>query len=263
MKIAQVRTIPVWCPRRTAYGGVTRTALGPASVSDYTLVFVETDAGIVGLGEVSSVFKRRGALLRYDLEAALIPSVIGEDPFRIAHLVATMERVLDGVEEAKAGLEMAFWDIVGKALKTPLYNLLGGKVRECVPLSYSIPFGQPEQMADFAVERVKAGHRTIKVKAGSEDGARDIRAVRLIREAIGPQIRLRVDGNMGWRKRQACDPDDQGHGTQQSGAGRTAASRARSGGNGRSAQVHWRTADGRRKCARSQECHGRHPRGGR
>jgi muconate cycloisomerase len=199
MKIAQVRTIPVRCPRRTAYGDVTRTALGPASVSDYTLVFVETDAGIVGLGEVSSVFKRRGALLRHDLEAALIPSLIGEDPFRIAHLVAKMERVLDGVEEAKAGLEMALWDIVGKALKTPLYNLLGGKVRECVPLSYSIPFGKPEQMADFAVERVKAGHRTIKVKVGSEDGARDIRAVRLIREAVGPQTRLRVDGNMGWR----------------------------------------------------------------
>jgi len=91
MKITQVRTVPVWCPRRRAYGSVTRTALGPAAVSDYTIVFVETDAGITGLGEVSSVFKRRGALLRHDLERGLVPAVIGEDPFRIAYLEQEMD----------------------------------------------------------------------------------------------------------------------------------------------------------------------------
>jgi L-alanine-DL-glutamate epimerase-like enolase superfamily enzyme len=198
MKITSVRTIPVWCPRRRPYGGVTVTALGPAAVSDYTIVFVDTDAGITGLGEVDSVFKRRGKLLRHDLEKALIPAVIGEDPTNIAHLVQKMDRVLDGVEEAKAGIEMALWDILGKSLNVPVYKLLGGKVRDRIPLSYSIPFGTPEQMAAFAVERVKAGHRTIKVKVGSEDGPRDIAAVRMIRDAIGPSIKLRVDGNMGW-----------------------------------------------------------------
>jgi len=172
--------------------------LGAAPISDYTIVFVDTDAGITGLGEVCSVFKRRGALLRSDVELALAPAVIGEDPFRINYLVAKMDLTLDGVEEAKAGIEMALWDIVGKALNTPVYNLLGGKVRDRIPLSYSIPFGTPEQMAELAAERVKFGHKTIKVKVGSEDGARDIAAVRLIREAIGPAIKLRVDGNMGW-----------------------------------------------------------------
>ena len=197
MKITEVRTVPVWAPRRRAFGGVTRTALGPAAISDYTIVFVETDAGITGLGEVDSVFKRRGALLRQDLERNLVPQVVGEDPFRIAYLVAKMDRALDGSEEAKAGIEMALWDIVGKALKTPVYNLLGGKVRERIPLSYSVPFGKPEEMAAFAKERVRAGHRTIKVKVGNEPKT-DIAAVRLVREAIGPEIKLRVDGNMGW-----------------------------------------------------------------
>jgi muconate cycloisomerase len=110
-----------------------------------------------------------------------------------------MDRALDGVEEAKAGIEMALWDIVGKALKTPVYNLLGGKVRDRVPLSYSIPFGDPKDMAELARARVKWGHRTVKVKVGSEDAARDIAAVKLIREAIGPDVKLRVDGNMGWQ----------------------------------------------------------------
>lgn len=197
MKIVKVRTVPVWCARRRPYGQVTRTALGSAAISDYTIVFIDTDAGITGIGEACSVFKRRGSLLRADVEV-LAASVIGEDPFRITHLVGRMDQTLDGVEEAKAGIEMALWDIVGKALNTPVYNLLGGKVRERIPLSYSIPFGSPEQMAGFAAERVKAGHRTIKVKVGSEDGARDIAAVKAIRDAIGPDLKLRVDGNMGW-----------------------------------------------------------------
>lgn len=198
MKITDVRAVPVWCPRRRPFGSVTRTALGPAALSDYTILFVETDAGITGLGEVCSVFKRRGPLLRSDLEFALIPAVLGEDPFRIAHLVHKMDRALDGVEEAKAGLEMALWDIVGKALDTPVYNLLGGKIRERIPLSYSIPFGEPEQMAAFAAERVGAGHRTVKVKVGSEKPASDIAAVEQVRKAVGADVKVRVDGNMGW-----------------------------------------------------------------
>jgi muconate cycloisomerase len=197
MKITQVRTVPVWCPRRRAFGGVTRTALGPAAVSDYTIVFVETDGGITGIGEVSSVFKRRGELLRHDIDKALAPAVVGEDPSRIAYLVQKMDQALDGSEEAKAGIEMALWDILGKELDAPVYRLLGGKVRDRIPLSYSVPFGEPEQMANFAVERVRAGHRTIKVKVGNEP-ATDIAAVRLVRAAIGPDVKLRVDGNMGW-----------------------------------------------------------------
>jgi len=199
MKITEVRCVPVLVPRRRAYGGVVKTALGAAAYSDYTIVFVDTDAGITGLGEVDSVFKRRGALLRHDLEKALVPAVIGEDPFRISWLVKKMDDTLDGVEEAKAAIEMALWDIVGKSLNTPVYNLLGGKVRDRIPLSYSIPFGAPDDMAGLAQERVKWGHRTIKVKVGSDDPARDIAGVRAVRKAIGPEVKLRVDGNMGWQ----------------------------------------------------------------
>lgn len=198
MQITRVRTVPVWGRRRRPFGAVTRTALGPAAISDYTIVFVDTDEGITGIGEVCSVFKRRGALLRSDIDHALAPAMKGEDPRRIAHLVRKLDQTLDGVEEAKAGIEMALWDILGKALNVPVYTLLGGKVRDRIPLSYSIPFGTPEQMATFAVERVKAGHRTIKVKVGSEDGRRDVAAVRAIRDAIGADVKLRVDGNMGW-----------------------------------------------------------------
>jgi muconate cycloisomerase len=177
---------------------VTRTALGPAAVSEHAVVFVDTDAGITGLGEISSVFARRGRLLARDVEAALAPAVVGEDPRRIAHLVQRMDLALDGVEEAKAGIEMALWDILGKALDAPVYALLGGRVRDRIPLSYSVPFGEPDAMAEYALERVREGHRTIKVKVGNEP-ARDLEAVARVREAIGAGVRLRVDANMAWR----------------------------------------------------------------
>ncbi|MBM3521743.1 MAG: dipeptide epimerase [Alphaproteobacteria bacterium] len=198
MKIVRIRAVPVAAARRSAYGGAHVTALGAAVLSDYTIVFVETDAGVTGIGEVSGVFKRRGALLRHDLERALVPALIGEDPRRVAYCARKLDAALDGVEEAKAGLEMALWDIKGKALGTPVHDLLGGAVRERIALSYSVPFGTPAQMAEYAKARVAEGHRTIKVKVGGPDGARDIEAVGAVRDAIGPGIKLRVDGNMGW-----------------------------------------------------------------
>ena len=197
MRITAVRTVVVWGPRRTAYGAASRTALGLAALSEHAIVFVDTSAGITGIGEISSVFKRRGRLLASDVEAALAPAVTGEDPRRIAHLVRKMDHALDGVEEAKAGIEMALWDIVGKALGVPVYALLGGLVRERIPLSYSVPFGEPAAMAEYALERVRAGHRTIKVKVGNAP-ERDVEAVARVREAIGPAVRLRVDANMAW-----------------------------------------------------------------
>ena len=70
-------------------------------------------------------------------------------------------------------------------------------MRERIPLSYSVPFGEPKAMAEYALERVGEGHRTIKVKVGN-DPARDVEAVARVREAIGPDVRLRVDANMAW-----------------------------------------------------------------
>ena len=187
MIITNITAIPVLGPRRQAYGRLYKTGLGAQAMSEHGIIFIETDSAHVGIGEISSVFKRRGKLLCREVDDILAPALIGEDPFRIAYLVQKMDAELDGSEPAKAGLEMALFDIVGKALSTPVFNLLGGMVRERIPLSYSIPFGAPTEMAEFAKERVKEGHRTVKVKVG-RDRDSDIAAVRSVREAIGSNI---------------------------------------------------------------------------
>jgi muconate cycloisomerase len=198
MRITAIRTIVVYGPRKRAHGRIAVTALGGMAVSEHGIVLIETDAGITGIGEISTVFSPPGCILCRMVDELLAPLLIGEDPFRITHHVNAMDKALPGHEMAKAGVEMALWDIVGKELGTPVYNLLGGMVRERIPLSYSIPFGEPDEMAKFGAERTAEGFRTVKVKVG-QSAERDIAAVRLVREAVGPATRVRVDANMAWR----------------------------------------------------------------
>ena len=181
-----------------AYHRPIETALGRHDVMEYGILFVETDAGITGIGDVCSVFTRQGRILCRDIDEVLAPALIGEDPFRIAHLVQKMDIVLHGSETAKAGLEMALYDIVGKALDTPVYNLLGGMVRDRIQLSRSIMFDTPERMAKVAAGLAAEGYRTVKVKVG-QNRDRDVEAVRLVREAVGKAHRVRVDANMAWK----------------------------------------------------------------
>jgi muconate cycloisomerase len=93
---------------------------------------------------------------------------------------------------------MALFDIAGKALNTPVYNLIGGKVRESIVLSRSISIASPEEMAANAAQYINEGFTCVKVKVGRDMGT-DVRAVAAVREAIGPEALLRVDANMGWR----------------------------------------------------------------
>lgn len=198
MKITGVRTVVVYVPRRKAYGRTYASGLGPRTYSEHCIVFVDTDSGITGVGEAATVFARRGRLLAGEIEQLLAPAVVGEDAFRIAHLAARMDAALDGSEPAKAAIEMALFDAVGKALGTPAYNLLGGLVRERVRLSYSIGFGEPAEMAAFAAEKARQGFHTVKAKLG-RDWKTDVDAVRRIREAVGADTVVRVDANMSWR----------------------------------------------------------------
>ena len=166
MKISAIETTPVYVPRLRAFGAVTRTALGPADVSEHGIVQVRTDEGLTGLGELSSVFARRGPLLCRDVDERLAPVLVGRSPLDITSALRAMETQLPDGQLAIAGVEMALWDLAGKALGVPVYTLLGGRMRDRIPLSYSIPHGEPEQMAEFALERAGQGFRTVKVKTG-------------------------------------------------------------------------------------------------
>ena len=192
MEITRVEAIPVRVPRPTVF----KSSLGTNAASENAVVEIHTDEGIVGLGEACSVWDRQGTGESDDINGLLAAALVGRDPFCINEITASMNDLLHRAFPAKSGVEMALYDIVGKALDTPVYNLLGGLVRDRVLLSHSLSMGQPEEIAAQATQLAEQGYKTLKTKVGRNPQA-DLATVRAVREAL-PDITLRADANMGW-----------------------------------------------------------------
>ncbi len=203
MKITRIETIPVEVPLNPKRA--IRSSLGYHLTSPFVFIKVHTDEGIIGLGEISCtpIWSGEDYVTSVHLiERMLSPHLIGANPTEIERLTRKMNTVLAGNTFTKAGIEMAFWDILGKVASLPVYRLLGGPVRDFVTTKFSISGDTPERAAELALWAVGQGFRAMKVKVGlvpEEDFAR----VRAVREAIGPDIRLGVDANGGWSPRVA------------------------------------------------------------
>ena len=161
------------------------------------LIKLDTDAGITGWGEapITPAFPGRTEAHTAALHVYLRPLVVGADPFRIGEMMERAERAVVDVPAAKAALEVALFDIVGRALETPVYNLLGGSCRDEIPLSWS--FANPDLGSDLEMgKRLYAdGLRIFKVKMGAASHAEDLRRLETLRVELGPDVDLRVDYN--------------------------------------------------------------------
>lgn len=198
MKIVAIETIPINVPIHA--DKATLGARGYHATSPFLIVQVLTDEGIVGLGEVSCTPGWSGEdqwTAAHFIDTVLAPILIGEDPRRITHLVHRMSRRLAANSFTRAGIEIALWDIAGKAAGMPLHMLLGGAVRDSVPTKYSVSGLAPDRAAEIAVWAVEQGFQAMKVKVGL-DPVTDLKRVRAVRDAIGPEILLGVDANGGW-----------------------------------------------------------------
>lgn len=169
------------------------------------LVQVRTDEGVTGLGECPG---HPNVRLVVDVLDAARDVVVGEDPFRIERLLQLlftrrgMHHFRHTANVALGGLETALWDIVGKVAGQPLANLFGGRVRDRVDYYYYVPMASSDTMAAQAAEGGAAGFRTIYLKSGF-DRSKDVEDVAAVREAIGPDLRLRIDANEAWTPAEA------------------------------------------------------------
>src|ERR1044071_4690777 len=167
MKITRIESIPVLVPINPARA--IKASGGYHTESPFLLVKVHTDEELIGLGEVSCTPVWSGEdhfTARRLIHTILEPRLIGRDPTHVEQLTRDMNASLPGNAFTKSGIEMALWDLLGKAAGLPLYRLLGGAGREFVPTKFSVSGSEPDQAAEIASWAVKQGFRTMKVKVG-------------------------------------------------------------------------------------------------
>lgn len=199
MKITRIETIPIRVPLNPALA--IRSGRGGAHTeSPFLIVRVHTDAGLIGLGEASCTPRWSGedqVTGAHLIHTYLEPLLVGQDPRDVAGLTAKFRLAFAANYFTKAAVEMALWDIAGKDAGQPVYELLGGKVRDFVPTKWSVSGVEPAKAAEIARWAVAQGFKAMKVKVGIDADA-DVARVRAVREAIGPKIKLGVDANGGW-----------------------------------------------------------------
>ena len=180
--------------------------------SQETLVVkVHTDEGIVGLGEVDSSSLVAKAIIEAPLShkicRGLAECVVGQDPFEIDRLIHRMYEgsIFFGRQgaaiQAMSGIEIALWDIVGKATKRPVYQLLGGGFRKTFRAYASILFGDtPRETGTIAMRLAKTGYRAVKFGWGpmGQSEESDLAHVRAAREGLGKDVELMIDAGLCW-----------------------------------------------------------------
>lgn len=194
MRVTGIRTYPLTVP----IGDLQRTSQGSFGTISILIVVVDTDAGISGVGE---------ALARYSPKAyaelvngSLAPRVIGRNPFDADGIWQAMYRSLSGkaggvLIESIAAVDIALWDIMGKATGQPVHRLLGGMGREKIrAYASSIPWTDDADAGRWVEQCLAWGFKEIKVKIGAPVEASIARA-RLVREVAGPDILLSADSN--------------------------------------------------------------------
>jgi L-alanine-DL-glutamate epimerase-like enolase superfamily enzyme len=181
-----------------------RIALGATTEKTEIIVALYDNHGRVGWGEASPSALILGCTPNTVLSALdlLIPAVLGEDPRRLSFLVEKMDRVLLGNAAAKAAVDLALHDLVGKIYGEPVWRLLGGSFAEPLETDFTVSIDTPEAMAEEARKLVDAGFRAIKVKVG-EDPKLDVKRVKAVREAVGENVKLWIDANQGWTPQEA------------------------------------------------------------
>jgi chloromuconate cycloisomerase len=196
MKIEKVEILQKAVPFRRPFV----IAGGETSLCEHAIIRIITDDGTIGLGEAATMQSYSSEThtgVEAVLKEKLIPAIIGHDPFELNAIMELLDKTVEGNSYAKAAIDLALHDVIGKITNQPVYQLLGGKCRETVPLAWAIGIGSIDDVASEAVEYVQKGYKTIKIKIGNDPG-RDIDAVKEVRSAIGDDIKLRVDANQGY-----------------------------------------------------------------
>lgn len=198
--VESVRTTILDVPLRRPH----RFATLSIATQGVVLVEARVGGGIVGVGEAvvpggpwwggESVEGMKALIDGY-----LAPLLRGEDAGRVEHLARVMDRAVNGAAFAKAGLEMALWDALGKARGLPVHDLLGGRHRDALPVTWALGADPAPVVVEEAAAKLDAGeHTSFKLKMGAAEPAADVARVTAVAAELAGRASLRVDLNGSW-----------------------------------------------------------------
>lgn len=197
MKIEEIDIYAIRLPLKESFSVSYQTYYDMPSI----IAKITTDDGLVGFGEGVADEHVTGETWHSTyaiLKETLAPMLIGQNPMEFERLHEIMDQAVYQVPTAKAAIDIACYDIVGKKLGVPVYQLLGGRYHEKFPITHVISIGTPEAMAEEAAKHLEYGYTSFKVKVGTKVQD-DIKRIQAIRAKIGDDVAIRVDVNQGWK----------------------------------------------------------------
>lgn len=200
MKIARIDVDEIFIPLAKPF----KTALRTVENVEDIIVRVTADNGAVGYGEAPPTAVITGDTkggIRCAIEEFIRPALLGMEVENLDGVMHRLHGCMVKNTSAKAAVDMAVYDLYAQRFGAPLYRLLGG-YRDTVETDITISVNPVPQMIEDSLEAVRQGYRILKIKVGKE-GEADVARIASIREAIGGDIRLRVDANQGWTAKQA------------------------------------------------------------
>jgi len=203
MKIRRISVFQVELPLKE--GSYKWSGGKSVDVFDCAVVRIETDAGVVGHGEVCPLGPAYLPAYAGGVRAGIAelgPRLLGENPLELDKLNRLMDATLKGHPYVKSALDMACWDILGKAAGLPVCTLLGGRYGEDFVLYRAISQESPAAMADRVAEYRAEGYRRFQLKVGG-DPDEDIERIHAVAAQLQPGDRLVADANTGWLPHEA------------------------------------------------------------
>lgn len=179
-------------------------SLGTLNNAENIIVTIKTKCGLNGFGECSPFKTINGESMEtgFIVGQYLAKALIGQNPLDIVQCSQLMDVIIYGNNSIKSAFDIALYDIAAQNASLPLYAFLRGQNNKTLVTDYTISLGEPQKMAADALTIIANGFQIIKVKLGQSQQL-DVERIRLIREAVGQQIPIRIDANQGWPASQA------------------------------------------------------------
>jgi L-alanine-DL-glutamate epimerase-like enolase superfamily enzyme len=203
VKIERIETIPYSIP----YTKPLAFASGEVTDAEHVLVRIHTDEGLTGVADIPprpyTYGETQDSVLAI-INKVFAPAIVGLDPLERGKIHRILARTVHN-QTAKGGLDIALWDIIGKAASMPVSALLGGYASE-MNVSHMLGFKPAPELLDEALRvRSEYGITTFKLKVGRKPLILDIEACHTLRDGLGPDIDLYLDANRGWTANEAFE----------------------------------------------------------